>query len=297
VSSEKYTSTTLLKDKLDELYASYDVSHVDTDPIQFPHRFADPPDIEVAAFVAAALAYGNVASIKQNLERVFEVLGPRPFEAILSLSSDRLISAMEGFKHRFTTAKHLSWFLLATRRALLEHGSLKSLFLKEHVADAPNIKESLTCFVDRLVHQETQEVYRSVGEAQEDGALFLLPSPRSGSACKRLNLFLRWMVRTADDIDFGLWPEVRPSQLVIPLDTHVARLSRYLGLTRRKASDWRTAEEITETLRTLDQTDPLKYDFSLTRLGILGDCDSKEGRSRCAECALSEICGREAIVL
>jgi uncharacterized protein (TIGR02757 family) len=283
----------LLKERLDELYASFDAGYIHTDPIQFPHRFGDPLDVEIAGFIAAAFAYGNVASIRRNLEKIFSVLGPHPSESLLSMNTDELSTAWKGFKHRFTTEKHLSWFLLTIRGALLEHGSLKNLFLEKHTADAPNLKDALTHFVDRLLCQETRTVYSSAQEAQQDGAFFLLPSPRSGSACKRLNLFLRWMVRAGDDIDFALWTEIRPSQLVIPLDTHVARLSRYLGLTRRKTSDWRTAEEITNALRTLDPIDPLKYDFSLTRLGILGDCDSKEGQSRCGECALSEICGRE----
>lgn len=297
MSPRRSRPSTLLKERLDELYASFDAGYINTDPIQFPHRFTDPLDIEVAGLIATALAYGNVASIRRNLEKIFSILGPRPSESLLSMKPDELSTAWEGFRHRFTTAKHLAWFLLTIRGALLEYGSLKNLFLEEHLPDAQNVKETLTRFVERLLCLETREIYSDAQEAQQDGAFFLLPSPRSGSACKRLNLFLRWMVRTGDDIDFGLWTEVSPSQLVIPLDTHVARLSRYLGLTQRKASDWMTAEEITNTLRRLDPADPLKYDFSLTRLGILGDCDSKEGQSRCDECALSEICGREVGVL
>jgi uncharacterized protein (TIGR02757 family) len=206
------------------------------------------------------------------------------------------VTALSGFKHRFTTARHLSWFLLSTRAVLSRYGSLKDLFLEGHDSNAPNIKQALTSFVDGLVKQKVREVYSDVQEAQEDGALFLLPSPRSGGACKRLNLFLRWMIRSADRVDLGLWPEVRPAQLVIPLDTHVVRLSRYLGLTQRKASDWRTAEDITESLRELDPVDPLKYDFSLTRLGILGDCSGREGQSRCGACLLAEVCSREVAV-
>jgi uncharacterized protein (TIGR02757 family) len=220
------------------------------------------------------------------------VLGSNPYERLLSIEPAELFAALEGFKHRFTTDRHIFWLLTVTREALREHGSLKNLFVEGHSADLANIKQPLVRFVDQLVAQGGRPAYDSVKQAQEDGALFLLPSPRGGGACKRLNLFLRWMVRNADPIDFGLWREVKPSQLVIPLDTHVARLARYLGMTKRKTSDWKTAEEITAALRRLDPMDPLKYDFSLTRLGILKDCDSREKRSRCGECTLADICSK-----
>lgn len=295
VSADKSVRTSLLKERLDELYMNYDVGYIDSDPVQFPHRFRETRDIEVAAFIASTLAYGNVASITRNLEKIFSVLGAHPYETLLSISPGELVAALKGFKHRFTTARHLCWFLLITRRRLSEFESLKNLFLEGHLRERPNIRDSLAHFVDRLVRQDGRPIYPDVQSAQEDGALYLLPSPRNGSSCKRLNLFLRWMVRTADAIDLGLWPEVSSSQLVIPLDTHVARLSRYLGLTQRKTSNWRTAEEITDALRRLDPVDPLKYDFSLTRLGILGNCTGREKRSRCAECTLAELCGKEAV--
>jgi uncharacterized protein (TIGR02757 family) len=282
----------LLKEKLDDLYLSYDASYVNSDPVQFPHRYREAHDREVASFIASALAYGSVATIKKDLERIFTVLGPSPYEAILATRSDELLSVFRGFKHRFTTARHLAWFLLITKEILSEFGSLRAFFLKGYLHDGPSIKDSLVSFVDGLLRYGDGSIYRSVEDARKDGALFLVPSPQTGSACKRLNLFLRWMVRTADNIDFGLWPEVSPSQLVIPLDTHMARLSHYLGLTRRKTSDWKTAEDITRTLRTLDPVDPLKYDFSLTRLGILGDCVVNKRDSKCRECLLVGICER-----
>ena len=283
---------TLLKEKLDELYLSYDARYVDSDPIQFPHRYDRARDKEVAGFIASALAYGSVATIKKDLEKIFATLGSSPYEAVLAATPEELLSAFRGFKHRFTTARHLTWFLLITRDVLSEFGTLKAFFLKGYLPDSASIKESLIAFVDGLLQYGKRGIYRSVEDARKDGALFLLPSPATGSACKRLNLFLRWMVRPADKIDFGLWPEVSPSQLVIPLDTHIARLSHYLGLTRRKTSDWNTAEEITQALRKLDPVDPLKYDFSLTRLGILRDCVVGKRNTKCSECLLVEICER-----
>jgi uncharacterized protein (TIGR02757 family) len=284
----------LLKEKLDELYLSYDASYVDSDPIQFPHRYRKAGDREVASLIACVLAYGSVTTIKKDLETVFAFLGPRPYEAILATESDELLRAFRGFKHRFTTGRHLAWFLLIVKDVLSEFGSLKAFFLRGYVRDRPSIRDSLISFVKELLRYGNRNIYRSVEDARRDGALFLVPSPETGSACKRLNLFLRWMVRTADNVDFGLWPEVNPSQLVIPLDTHIARISHYLGLTRRKTSDWKTAEEITQTLRTLDPMDPLKYDFSLTRLGILGDCVVNRPDAKCRECLLVEICDRES---
>ncbi|MCX5801452.1 MAG: TIGR02757 family protein [Candidatus Eisenbacteria bacterium] len=286
----------LLKEKLGELYLSYDAGYVDSDPIQFPHRYGDARDKEVAGFIASALAYGSVATIKKDLEIVFTVLGADPYDAVLTARPNELLSALGGFKHRFTTARHLAWFLLATKEILSKHGSLKAFFLEGYSKDAPTIRDSLGSFAGRFLRYGGRTIYRSVEDARDDGALFLVPSPLTGSACKRLNLFLRWMVRTADKIDFGLWPEVSPSQLVIPLDTHVARLSHYLGLTRRKTSDWKTAEEITQALKTLDPRDPLKYDFSLTRLGILRDCVVRKNDTKCRECLLVGICERGAAV-
>lgn len=284
----------LLKEKLDELYLSYDASYLDSDPVQFPHRYHEARDREVIGFISSALAYGSVATIKSDLEKVLSVLGPRPYDSILTAEPEALLSAFKDFKHRFTTAKHLVWLFLTTKDVLEEFGSLKTFFLKGYSDESPNIKNALIVFVEGLLKRGGRRIYRSLEDAKTDGALFLVPSPESGSACKRLNLFLRWMVRRSDNIDFGLWPEVNPSKLVIPLDTHIARLSHYLGLTRRKASDWRTAEEITETLRMLDPVDPLKYDFSLTRLGILRDCVAGKRDGGCDECLLVEVCERDS---
>jgi len=282
----------VLKAKLDELYLSYGAVYVDTDPVQFPHRYRKSRDREVAGFIAAALAYGSVPTIKRDLERIFAVLGPSPYEAVLTARADELLSALRGFKHRFTTARHMAWFLLVTKNVLSDFGALKSLFLKGYSPDQPSIKDSLIDFVDGFLDRSGQGIYRSLEDARRDGAIFLIPSPRTGSACKRLNLFLRWMVRTGDRVDLGLWPEVNPSQLVIPLDTHIARLSHYLGLTLRKSTDWSTAEEITRALRMLDPVDPLKYDFSLTRLGILGECVTGKQGVQCKKCRLVGVCRR-----
>jgi len=273
---------------------SYDRAYLHSDPLQFPHRYADELDREIVAFIAATLAYGNVKSIKGNIERVLGILGPRPYDTVRAGKPEHFLSALEGFKHRFTTSRHMAWLLSVTGKALAEFGSLKNTFMTGYVAEDATVKQSLTSFVEHLVQYDPRPIYSDLKALKRDGALFLLPSPGTGAACKRLSLFLRWVVRTADDLDLGLWPEVKASQLVIPLDTHIARISRAIGLTTRKSSDWKTAEDITKSLRALDPEDPLKYDFSLTRLGILGNCVADKRNSKCGECPLSDICLRAA---
>ncbi len=284
--------TALLKQRLDELYRSYDKNYLYSDPLQFPHKYDGGKDKEVVAFISATLAYGSVVTIKRDVERVLSVLGENPHHALLTRKPEELLRPLGTFKHRFTTGRHMAWLLTVMGRTLAEFGSLKGAFLRAYTGQAPTIRHSLISFVEGLVGLDPRPLYPNAEALKEDGALFLLPSPRSGAACKRLNLFLRWVVRTADDLDLGLWPEVGASKLVIPLDTHIARISRAIGLTERKSSDWKAAEDITNSLRKLDPEDPLKYDFSLTRLGILGNCVADKQSSRCGECSLAELCIR-----
>jgi len=163
------------------------------------------------------------------------------------------------------------------RKALIMHGSIKSIFLTRYRASEQNIKRALEEFV--------ADLYQLAGKKGivKRGFRHLLPSPAGGGSCKRLNLFLRWMVRD-QDIDFGLWKEVDKNRIVIPLDTHVARISRCLGLTERKSNDWKTAAEITESLKLYAPADPLRYDFVLSHLGISGSCRADE--SACITCRL-----------
>ncbi len=282
----------LLKPRLDELYRTYDRSFLDSDPLLFPHRYSRKHDAELVALLASTLAYGSVVTIKKDIEKVLAVLGPRPHDAVLSTAPGVLQARLGGFKHRFTTARHLAWFFHVVRQALAEYGSLEALFLEGYEPEAPNIGGALATFVERLTGYDANPVYPRAVDVKADGALFLLPSPKTGAACKRLNLFLRWMVRRGDDLDLALWRKVSPSKLVIPLDTHIARISRAIGLTARKSSDWKTAEEITAALSALDPADPLKYDFAITRLGILGDCVADARNSRCGGCSLADICLR-----
>ncbi len=133
-------------------------------------------------------------------------------------------------------------------------------------------------------------IYGTKRLPEKAGVRFFFPSPSGKSPCKRLNLYLRWMVRRGDDLDFGLWEQVDPARLVIPLDTHVARISRHLGLSQRKTADWKMAEEVTDALKELDPLDPVKYDFSISRLGILERCTKKRSASMCRECVINDVC-------
>ncbi|MBI1884102.1 MAG: DUF2400 family protein [Chlamydiae bacterium] len=152
------------------------------------------------------------------------------------------------------------------------------------------MERALSLFVDGFLNQEVSPFYPSGLLPQDSPVRFFLPNPKDGSTCKRLNLFLRWMVRGPDTIDLGLWREVSPSDLIIPLDTHVARISRYLGLSSSITYAWKVSCEITQNLKRLDSRDPIKYDFALCHLGISGDCPSRPDLDKCEPCMLRPIC-------
>src|SRR3989338_3787467 len=211
-----------LKETLERFYREYDLkSRIEHDPIEFPHRYDKPEEIEIAGMIASSLAYGNVTLFKPVINK------------ILSVPVDSLREFMKGVKLFF-------------------------------------------------------------------------PSPEDGSACKRLNLYLRWMVRSDDGVDFGILDKIPPSKLIIPLDTHIARICIYLGLTRLKSAGWKMAEEITDNLKLLDPDDPVKYDFALCHLGISGECPLLSVRSsefgirgggrlsrlseKCCDCSLRNVC-------
>ncbi|GAB4363303.1 MAG: hypothetical protein Kow00128_03890 [Deltaproteobacteria bacterium] len=187
---------------------------------------------------------------------------------------------MEGLSHRFLSPRGVFLLLRCLRRALRERGSLEELYLAA-AADAPDLRSGLGAFLFWF--------RRAWGEELPRERDFLFPDPRNGSACKRHNLFLRWMVRRADGVDLGLWSAIDPADLIVPLDTHLARLGRWMGLTRRRSVDWRMAEEITAALRSVCPEDPVRFDFALTRVGILGECTVRR-RGRCPACPLARVC-------
>ena len=170
-------------------------------------------------------------------------------------------------------------------------GSIHSFFLQGHNAADVDVSGSLNRYSAAVLALDYTEVFGGPDIPADSYFPFMFPAPASGSACKRLCMFLRWMVRPADGIDLGLWDGVSAAQLIIPVDTHISRISRYLGLTKRKAADWRMAQEITSALRVFDPADPVKYDFSLAHLGISDGCDGKDARS-CMSCPIVGICAQ-----
>jgi uncharacterized protein (TIGR02757 family) len=276
------TSTFALKTRLDGLCARYDTAGaLDRDPLSVLIDYEAPLDREVAAFVAAHLAYGRVDPMIRAIRAALAPLGPRPGawlrERSIPAVRKRLSSALASWAWRFHTGPDLVAWLLAWKQLDRESGQ----GLEPHLLPAPNKApdEALSRLVQRL-RTELPATY---------GSRFSLPDPLEGAACKRWRMFLRWMVRTGWP-DHGLWTRYPADRLIIPLDTHVARVSRYIGLTHRATPDGKMAHEITESLRRLDPADPLRYDFALSHLGILGDCPGVRKRSTCEGCPLYSVC-------
>jgi uncharacterized protein (TIGR02757 family) len=256
------------RSRLEGLYHRYNRRcFVDPDPLSFLYRYPDPADREIVALVAASLAYGQVKSILKSVARVLEILGPSPSRTLRVERPAVLRKRLAGFRHRFATGDHLAGLLTAVRSLLSEHGSLQRCFLSGLHPAEPTLLPAMTRFADGLI------------AASPDDPGHLIARPGRGSACKRLNLMLRWLVRE-DAVDPGGWHGVPSSKLIVPLDVHMHRMARELGLTARKSANMTTALEITAGFSRLCPEDPVRYDFTLTRPGIRGDLD------------MAEFCGR-----
>jgi uncharacterized protein (TIGR02757 family) len=264
--------------------------HVSDDPVKFLHRYDDPRDREIAGIIVAAFAYGNVKSILVTAERALSYLGSRPAQALAAFDPRTDARRLRGFYHRFNTGRDLGVFFWMLRRLLEEHGSMENAFCRGLVPEDKNTGSAIASFSAAMLGTGYERFYPARELQRRIGVRFLLPSPVDGSACKRLNLYLRWMVRPADGVDCGVWSRIRPDQLVIPLDTHIARISSYIGLTAMKSPGWSMAVDITEGLRRLDAADPLRYDFALCHLGIAGDCPRKRDLRKCFACPIRLIC-------
>ncbi len=256
-----------------------------SDPVSVVHRYAALHDQELVALVASSVAFGNVKAILAKLEDALRRLGPRPSET----ADDQLgtFAAMHGWIHRVYRGEDLARLLIGARRVQRASGSLGARFA-EDLGAAGELQEGLARFCDAI--REAGGFSRGVANGPRRGPGHLLPDPRAGSANKRLFLFLRWMVRPADGVDLGLWPQIDPSVLLIPVDTHIHKLARNLGLTRRKDVSLRTSAEITFALRKLDPRDPVKYDFSLCHMGMLQRCPSRKDAPRCEGCGVKPVC-------
>lgn len=257
-------------DTLVERYKNPDF--ITNDPIRFPHRYTDPKDVEIMAFIAAMMAQGKRTKIVENLEKLEKLMDKDPYNFIYNFDYETHAPRFATFQHfayRNILGTEIVCIIYLLKQVLHKYGSLKALFLEGlNPEKQKNVKQALIHFTDVIFSFEpppNPDMNPIPGTVKA-----LLPSPERGSACKRLNMFLRWVVRK-DDVDLGLWTEVPTSMLLIPLDFHVSKLSRELGLTSRKQDDWRTAEEITDNLRKFDPVDPTKYDFAIFGTGIAGE--------------------------
>jgi uncharacterized protein (TIGR02757 family) len=279
----------LLQNILDNLYASRSPAHLANDPLSFCHRYTDPADQEIAGLIASSFAYGNVKIILRNLEEIFARMGPSPRAFVEEFEPARGLMLFAGFKHRFNDGRDLCALLLSARTMLEEADSIGEFFLGCYDAEAEDITVALSEFSAAILAMDYSPVFDRGMIPGDSYFPFFFPSPSAGSACKRLCMYLRWMVRPADGFDLGLWHQVSPAKLIIPVDAHIRRIGRYLGLTGRKQADWRMAREITASLRRFDPGDPVKYDFPLCHLGISEGCDGRD-RLRCTACPIAEVC-------
>ena len=258
-----------LKPVLDRLYAEFNYPESAADPIHIVRRYAASEDREVVAFVAASLAFGRVASVLQSIERVLAIMGPRPADYVRAFEPKRDAAAFAGVVHRWTRGPDLVALLWVMRQMIDRAGSIERFFLEGHEASGENVARALDSFSTRALKLDLKSAYGRV--PKRPGVCYFFPRPSAGSGCKRLNLFLRWMVRR-DALDLGVWSRVAPSQLIVPLDTHVIRVGRCLRLTRYTSPGWRMAVDITASLRRLDPDDPVKYDFALCHIGMMNAC-------------------------
>jgi uncharacterized protein (TIGR02757 family) len=287
-----------LRPLLDELDGGLDrAARIAADPVELPRRYATPGDQEVAALFAAALAYGRADVFKPVLARVLEAMGPSPAAFVRAFARAPDVSAFEGAVYRFNRPADLAALAAAAGDAALRHGSLGArfgaLFREAELAhDDPSgaLRAALARFAAEL--REAPPVAALLRSRGRRGLAHLLPDAAGPGASKRWNLYLRWMVRGPDAVDLGAWRGlVPPAALVVPLDTHVHRVARCLGLTRRADASWRTAAEITAALRRVDPEDPVRFDFALCHLGMSGACPARRDPARCRACPLAAACG------
>jgi uncharacterized protein (TIGR02757 family) len=245
-----------LKEELDRLYLYYnDRKFVHPDPLEFLYDYDDIKDREIAGLVASSLAYGRVTQIIRSVELVLTRMVPAPSVFLGQSSEDLIYRTFSDFKHRFTTGKELSCLLVNIKNAIIKYGSLNACFTTGLKKEDETVLNAALGFANNL----------NVSKKKRCNSL--IPSPMGGSAFKRLNLYLRWMVRR-DRVDPGGWDNISKSKLIVPLDTHMHRISLGFGFTKRKQADIRTAMEITDSFKRFDKNDPVRYDFALTRLGI-----------------------------
>ena len=279
-------SSALLRPKLDSLYAEFNARHSVNDPVWFAHKFPRQADQEVVAFIASALAFGRVQSVINSIDGMLRVMGTSPAAFVRRFDPSRDRKCFEHLVHRWTNGADFAALVWLMHQMIEGHGSIEKFFTHGMADDAIDVGDALQSFSTRALALDVRAVY---GRSKpKPGVAYFFSRPSSGGACKRLNLFLRWMVRH-DHVDLGVWTRVSPAQLIVPLDTHVIRVGQCLRLTVLRSPGWRMAADITRSLREIDPLDPVKFDFSICHLGMMNACGFGRGTGD-AQCPLKGAC-------
>ncbi len=246
-----------IKELLDLKYHQYNlVSFIESDPIQIPHSYNITEDIEISGFLAATIAWGQRKSIINNSRRLMQMMGNNPYDFVMEASEYQL-ERLLGFRHRTFQGEDCYYFVHSLRNIYSHHGGLRYIFEQSYHTNG-NIFAALI---------ELRNIFFELPGLQRTGKH--ISNVAKGASAKRLNMFLRWMVRKDDKgVDFGIWSGIPASALYLPLDVHTGNVGRKLGLLTRKQNDWKAVEEITDRLREFDPADPVKYDFALFGLGV-----------------------------
>ncbi len=247
-----------IKELLDEKYIAYcNPDFIQSDPISIPHQFDEKKDIEISGFISATIAWGQRTSIIKNANSAMQRMGHEPFRFVME-HSEKDLKLLDGFVHRTFNAEDLKQFVRSLKHIYSAHDSLEDVFLEGLNLDERNVKSAISNFKHvffQVPHQIRTQKH--------------VADPMKGSSAKRINMFLRWMVRPADrGVDFGIWKRIPTSILSCPLDVHSGRNARDLGLLSRSQNDWKAVEELDASLRKFDANDPVKYDYALFGLGV-----------------------------
>jgi uncharacterized protein (TIGR02757 family) len=276
-----------LGSRLEQLYEAYNREDSASDPVQIVRRYRTPADQEIVGFCASALAFGRVASVLNTVETLARVLGSEPAEYVRRFDAKAPHPELRAMVHRWTRGVDIVALLWILRQMIDRSGSIEGFFREGYDPDAVDVSEALDSFSRRALALDLKAVYGRRVPART-GVCYFFPRPSAGSGCKRLNLFLRWMVRR-DQVDLGAWTSIQRSKLIVPLDTHVIRLGRCLRLTRYTSPGWRMAADITASLRAIDPVDPVRFDFSICHVGMMNACGFGR-RQGDAQCPLKGIC-------
>jgi len=284
----KTGNTNELHSLLEHLYDTYDHSFLHTDPLSIVLEYQDDRDRETAAFITALLSLGSVPLIKKIVRSVLSPMGPSPYRFLQTFDPLKNGDFLTSLSYRFYAPRDIGLLVFWTAQMVQTHGSIQAFFMNGFDPKDSHIGPSLSRFVAALRLLETGPYYGTLPRPGR-GACHFLTDPANKSACKRFAMFLRWMVRR-DTIDTGIWRDIPPRMLIIPLDTHTAAVSRHLGLTALKSPGWAMAVDITDSLKQFCREDPVKYDFSLCRVGMLGTCTQGKNPEHCAACPIGSLC-------